>query len=70
MNQTRREQISLHFKGKKYLPLDMRAKKTRAIRRRLTADEASRKTLKQKKRETNFPARKYTNLVDHLLTFK
>ncbi|KAH6576486.1 hypothetical protein BASA62_001407 [Batrachochytrium salamandrivorans] len=34
-------------------------KKTRAIRRRLTPHEASRKTLRQIKKETHFPLRKY-----------
>lgn len=47
------------YKGKKHLPLDLRPKKTRAIRRRLTKEEASLKTLKQIKREAAFPKRKY-----------
>ena len=59
MNHARREQIAALYKGKKYLPLDMRAKKTRAIRRRLSPEEAAKKTLKQTKKERHFPARKY-----------
>ncbi|KAI9297149.1 hypothetical protein K502DRAFT_328455 [Neoconidiobolus thromboides FSU 785] len=47
------------YSGKKHLPLDLRAKKTRAIRRQLTKEELSRKTVKQTKRERHFPARKY-----------
>ncbi|KAI5066116.1 hypothetical protein GOP47_0018740 [Adiantum capillus-veneris] len=43
----------------KQLPLDLRPKKTRAIRRRLTKHQAGLKTLKQKKKETYFPKRKY-----------
>jgi large subunit ribosomal protein L35e len=39
--------------------LDLRTKKTRAIRRRLTAFEKSRKTLKATKKEQHFPKRKY-----------
>ncbi|KAE9445344.1 hypothetical protein C3L33_22759, partial [Rhododendron williamsianum] len=47
------------YKNKKYLPLDLRPKKTRAIRRRLTKHQASLKTEREKKREMYFPMRKY-----------
>ncbi|GER36640.1 60S ribosomal protein L35 [Striga asiatica] len=47
------------YKNKKYLPLDLRPKKTRAIRRRLTKHQASLKIEKQKKKEMYFPLRKY-----------
>lgn len=43
----------------RYVPLDLRPKKTRAIRRRLTKHEASLVTEKQKKKQTHFPQRKY-----------
>ncbi|GAX79924.1 hypothetical protein CEUSTIGMA_g7364.t1 [Chlamydomonas eustigma] len=46
--------------GKMYLPVDMRVKKTRAIRRRLTKAQASKKTEKQAKKIAAFPTRKYT----------
>ena len=36
MNQKARQNLREYYKGKKYLPLDLRPKKTRAIRRRLT----------------------------------
>jgi len=48
------------YKNKKYLPLDLRPKKTRAIRRRLTKHQSSSKTEREKKKETYFPMRKYT----------
>lgn len=51
--------MRLFLKGKKYLPLDLRPKQTRAIRRRLSAEDASRKLEKTKKREQHFPQRKY-----------
>ena len=35
-NQKARQNLREYYKGKKYLPLDLRTKKTRAIRRRLT----------------------------------
>jgi large subunit ribosomal protein L35e len=47
------------FNGKKYLPLDLRPKKTRAMRRKLTVIESSAKTSKQDKKDAYFPARKY-----------
>ncbi|KAL1924449.1 60S ribosomal protein uL29 [Calcarisporiella thermophila] len=59
ISQTQREQTRLFYKGKKYLPLDLRPKKTRAIRRRLTKHESSLKTVRQQKREQHFPLRKY-----------
>ncbi|GBF67006.1 60S ribosomal protein L35 [Trichophyton mentagrophytes] len=59
INANQRSQLRLFYKNKKYLPLDLRAKKTRAIRRRLTAHQASLKTEKQKKKEMHFPQRKY-----------
>ncbi|KAH7914355.1 60S ribosomal protein L35 [Hygrophoropsis aurantiaca] len=59
MNQKARQNLREYYKDKKYLPLDLRAKKTRAIRRRLTKSEASAKTLKQQKKEAHFPLRKY-----------
>ncbi|XP_020224443.1 60S ribosomal protein L35 isoform X1 [Cajanus cajan] len=47
------------YKNKKYLPLDLRPKKTRAIRRRLTKHQVSLKTEREKKKELYFPLRKY-----------
>ncbi|KAJ8899895.1 hypothetical protein K2173_019598 [Erythroxylum novogranatense] len=47
------------YKNKKFLPLDLRPKKTRAIRRRLTKHQVSLKTEREKKREMYFPMRKY-----------
>ncbi|KAL3336042.1 hypothetical protein AABB24_031994 [Solanum stoloniferum] len=51
------------YKNKKYLPLDLRPKKTRAIRKRLTKHQfnvqVSLKTEREKKKETYFPLRKY-----------
>ncbi len=36
MNQKARQNLREYYKDKKYLPLDLRVKKTRAIRRRMT----------------------------------
>lgn len=54
-----RAQLRLFYKGKKYLPLDLRSKQTRAIRRRLTKHEASLITEKQRKKNIHFPQRKF-----------
>jgi large subunit ribosomal protein L35e len=43
----------------RYAPLDLRVKKTRAIRRRLTQHEAGMQTGKQVKKAALFPLRKY-----------
>lgn len=46
-------------KGKTYLPLDLRAKKTRAIRRALTKEQKGKKLAKEVKRAAAFPSRKF-----------
>ncbi|KAJ7405968.1 hypothetical protein WISP_136433 [Willisornis vidua] len=45
--------------GKKYKPLDLRPKKTRAMRRRLNKHEENLKTKKQQRKERLYPARKF-----------
>ena len=59
INQTTKEKLRAHYKGKDLKPLDLRFKKTRAIRRALTKKEASLKTTKAMKKEKHFPLRKY-----------
>ncbi|KAK3904723.1 ribosomal protein L35-like protein [Staphylotrichum tortipilum] len=59
INAKQRAQLRLFYKNKKYIPLDLRAKQTRAIRRRLSKEDASRVLEKTKKRQTHFPQRKF-----------
>ncbi|KAF8923697.1 60S ribosomal protein L35 [Dissophora ornata] len=59
ITQTQRAQLRIFYQKKNFLPLDLRVKKTRAIRRRLTKKESSLKTVKQQKKDTHFPLRKY-----------
>lgn len=59
INANQRHQLRLYYKGKKLLPLDLRKKGTRAMRRRLTKEEATKLTSKQKKRQMHFPQRKF-----------
>ncbi len=47
------------FQNKKYKPLDLRPKKTRAIRKALTPHERSLKTSKELRRLRAFPQRKF-----------
>ncbi|KAJ8434222.1 hypothetical protein Cgig2_029746 [Carnegiea gigantea] len=59
ISQKQKEALREAYKKKKYLPLDLRPKKTRAIRRQLTKHQASLKTERQKKKEMYYPMRKY-----------
>ncbi|KAL9322835.1 hypothetical protein ACSQ67_010888 [Phaseolus vulgaris] len=59
ISQKQKSALREAYKNKKYLPLDLRPKKTRAIRRRLTKHQASLKTEREKKNELYFPMRKY-----------
>lgn len=59
VNLKQRSQLRLFYKNKKYLPLDLRPKQTRAIRRRLSPEDAARVLPKTKKRNMHFPQRKY-----------
>tara|TARA_B110000090_G_C13267129_1_gene402655 strand:+ start:52 stop:429 length:378 start_codon:yes stop_codon:yes gene_type:complete len=60
MNQDTKKQLrAYHATEGGRIPLDMRAKSTRAMRRKLTTEEASKKTVKQTKKDSNFPQRKY-----------
>lgn len=55
----KRDALKEHYSNKKYSPLDLRNKKTRAIRRRMTKDQINKKTVKQSKRAKAFPMRKF-----------
>ncbi|KAL2622657.1 hypothetical protein R1flu_002862 [Riccia fluitans] len=59
ISQTQKAHLREVYSKKKFLPLDLRPKKTRAIRKRLTKHQSSLKTEKQKKKEAYFPMRKY-----------
>ncbi|CAK1356264.1 60S ribosomal protein L35 [Cercospora beticola] len=59
INANQRAQLRLFYQKKKYLPLDLRSKQTRAIRRRLSPEDAKRVTEKQKKKQRHFPQRQF-----------
>uniref|UniRef100_A0A7S1Y0A3 60S ribosomal protein L35 n=1 Tax=Phaeomonas parva TaxID=124430 RepID=A0A7S1Y0A3_9STRA len=56
-NQKGKEALRAKYADAKYAPTNLRAKKTRAIRRRLTKEQASKLTLKAAKKAANFPQR-------------
>jgi len=60
-NQQQKDSIRKAAKGSKYISKDLRAKKTRAMRRALSKKEREIKTLKQQKRDMHFPMRRYAN---------
>ncbi|CAM9187504.1 unnamed protein product, partial [Ascophyllum nodosum] len=58
-HQAQKQRFREHFEGKKYIPLDLRPKKTRAIRRRLTMKQLKMKTVRQSKKDSNLRPRCY-----------
>ncbi|CAI9161034.1 unnamed protein product [Rangifer tarandus platyrhynchus] len=56
---TQKENLRKFYKGKKYKPLDLQPKKTRAMRRRLNKHEENLKTKKQQRKERLYPLQKY-----------
>merc|ERR1711990_845744 len=59
MHQKQKENLRKFYKGKKYKPLDLRPKKTRAIRKALSTHEKSLKSAKDLHKLRSFPMRKY-----------
>ncbi|CAD8084645.1 unnamed protein product [Paramecium sonneborni] len=59
INEQRRNQVKTTTKHASRLPVDLRGKKTRAIRQRLNRSERAQKTARQWKKLNNFPLRKF-----------
>mmetsp|Transcript_9933 Transcript_9933/g.13827 ORF Transcript_9933/g.13827 Transcript_9933/m.13827 type:complete len:125 (-) Transcript_9933:51-425(-) len=58
-NEKRRNALKKASLKSKFIPLDLRKKQTRAIRRSLSKHWANKKTVKQQKKESYYPLRKY-----------
>merc|ERR1712087_695733 len=58
-NQKQKQDARKEYKGKRFLPLDLRPKKTRAIRRALKTEQKVAKTTRLKTRDSNFPMRRF-----------
>ncbi|KAJ1957745.1 60S ribosomal protein L35, L29 [Dipsacomyces acuminosporus] len=59
ITQQARAEVRAQYEGKKYIPKDLRVKKTRAIRRALSKEDLARKTLRKQKKAAHFPRRQY-----------
>merc|ERR1712055_89024 len=59
VHQTQKENLRKFYHNKKYKPIDLRKRKTRAIRRQLTTHEKSVKTAKQQRKERIYPMRRF-----------
>merc|ERR1712113_937005 len=59
IHQKQKENLRKLYRGKKYKPLDLRPKLTRAMRKALTPHEKSLKTAKELKKMRAFPQRKF-----------
>ncbi|KAG4075688.1 hypothetical protein HA402_003513 [Bradysia odoriphaga] len=59
MHQKTKENLRRLYRGKKFKPLDLRPKKTRAIRKALSPRDANRKTLKELRKRSIYPVRKF-----------
>ena len=59
INQTQKENLRKFYKGKKYKPLDLRPKKTRAMRHRLNKHEENLKIKKHQRKERLYSLRRY-----------
>eukprot|EP01119_Soliformovum_irregulare_P023862 TRINITY_DN8424_c0_g1_i1.p1 TRINITY_DN8424_c0_g1~~TRINITY_DN8424_c0_g1_i1.p1 ORF type:complete len:136 (-),score=48.31 TRINITY_DN8424_c0_g1_i1:126-497(-) len=59
VNTTQKEQLRLFYANKKHIPLDLRPKRTRAIRRRLAPSEANKLTRRATIQRTFNPQRRF-----------
>nr|CAJ17417.1 ribosomal protein L35e [Cicindela campestris] len=59
MHQKQKENLRKFYKDKKYKPLDLRAKRTRAMRRALSRHEQKLKTKKELRKLSIYPPRKF-----------
>ena len=59
LNTMKKDAAREKYAKAKYQPLDLRVRKTRKLRRELTKHQRGLKTLKDRKREENFPQRKF-----------
>merc|ERR1711967_59125 len=58
ISHNQRAALQKAYEGKQHKPLDLRVKKTRAIRKALTKEQASKKTVKIQKKTAQFGLRK------------
>merc|ERR1712186_47307 len=59
INQTQKAELQKLYRGKKVKPVDLKPRKTRALRKRLNKHEESLKSLKTIRRERKYAQKKY-----------
>jgi len=59
MNMNQKANLRKFYKGKKYVPRDLKPKLTRAKRRELTPAQKAKKTQKEQSRLRNWPERRF-----------
>merc|ERR1712199_44329 len=59
ISQNQKAALQKAYEGKQYIPIDLRAKKTRAIRKALTKEQKNKLTVKAAKKAAQFSPRKY-----------
>ncbi|XP_055303671.1 60S ribosomal protein L35 [Sitodiplosis mosellana] len=59
MHQKTKENLRKFYRNKRFKPLDLRPKKTRAIRKALSPRDANRKTAKELRKLSVYPQRKF-----------
>merc|ERR1712087_991214 len=59
INQKKKDTLRTFYADKTHIPLDLRKKQTRAIRKALTKQQKALKTTKQMKKDKHYPQRKY-----------
>jgi large subunit ribosomal protein L35e len=59
VNQRNKQKVREEYAKKSKKPVDLRAKKTRALRRKMTKSQLNKKTIRKQKQEKNFGLRKF-----------
>ena len=59
VNQKKKEEARAAFSGAKFVPKSLRPKFTKAYRQKLSKEQKGAVTLRTKKKQQNFPMRKY-----------
>eukprot|EP01068_Selenidium_serpulae_P003148 Selendium_serpulae@DN2906_c0_g1_i3.p1 len=62
-HERQRAEAKTFYKGKKYVPLELRPKFTKKIRAKLSEKQEKKQTLRQRKKSENIPRRKYALMM-------
>ncbi|KAL0224676.1 hypothetical protein RCL1_002588 [Eukaryota sp. TZLM3-RCL] len=59
LNTQRKHELRKQYRGAKYVPIDLRPKLTRALRKALSPEDKARQTLRAEKKAKAFPMRRF-----------